>query len=232
MATIYETLQSRWHFDGIAGFSGPAKAAFEKALDVGMALQTKRSEIGTDNKLTRAGHLDKFREHLGKNAHELARLSKTADKLQANIAQRRAAIQPKSPDPANLSAAVARSDLRSMLRTMPIGQRMQLALAPDADQTLLDAILELPNYASGINDQTRQLVTATVIERQNPGALATIEKMQGAVTMVETATRVAFDAAKDSGEFANWEVLNEFINTSVGDTSRLDADIDRVIEAA
>jgi len=32
------------------------------------------------------------------------------------------------------------------------------------------AVLELPNYASGIDDQIRRLVTEKAIEREHPGA--------------------------------------------------------------
>jgi hypothetical protein len=60
-----------------------------------------------------------------------------------------------------------------MLREMPIGKRMRVLLAPDADPNLLAAVLEsLLDDLSGINAATRELVRNNVIEKENPGALS------------------------------------------------------------
>ena len=227
MPTLEESLMSRWNFDGIPGFSIPAKAAFTKSLGLGLALRAKRAEIDDDRNLTPTGHQDKFLKHLADNAHELVRARKTAEKLKTKLAQHVEKLAPVAPDKSDFAGAVMRSEFRSMLRSMDIKDRMAALHAPEADPELLRAVLEMPNVASAVNPHTREVVTNRVIERQNPGALAMVEKIKGAVEMVDIATKVAVSAALETGGFPNTNVFDEFISHAVGDTSQLEADVER-----
>lgn len=92
---------------------------------------------------------------------------------------------------------------------------------------MLEAALEAPNAMSGINDQMRELITTSVIERNHPGALAQIEKAEEAIELVDVAARVAFNTARDAAEFPSDAVFSKFVETSVGATVALDADVDR-----
>lgn len=233
MPTLEETLASRWKFDGIPGFSAPAKAALTKALDLNVALRAKHAQIAADDKLSPIGKQDAFRKHLAENAHQLVRARKAVDALKAKTAQYLASVQPKAPDKTDFAAAVTRSDYRQMLREMPIGKRMSLLLAPDADPTMLQAVLESPvNELSGINQETRRLVTQNAVERENPGATARIEKIRDAIELAEVATGAAFGTALKTAEFPNQHVFDSFIDQAVGDTTRLSAEVDREISQA
>lgn len=232
MITMESTLSDRMaRYDAVPGLA-PVRAAFHRALDTHKTFRAKAAEIAKDDKRTALGKREKAQAYIGTEAHRVLRTHKTVEKIKGKFADREKALQPKAPDPANVAAAVARSDLRNMLRGMPIGQKMALLLAPDADPMLLSAALELPNYASGINDQTRQLITAAVIERENPGALAALERDREALELLEVATRVLDNTARDVAGFPNDAVLSDFLAKSVGDTARLDADIDHEISAA
>ncbi|MGK7058067.1 hypothetical protein AB4853_16520 [Bradyrhizobium sp. 1050_B9_N1_2] len=226
MPTLEETLIERMQrFGSVAGLQH-VRSAFNQALDTHKTFQKKGSDVSKDNRLTPVGRKEKLQEYVGKEAHQVVRARRTLARIKEKHAAKYASLQPKSPDKTDVVAAVARSDLRSMLRGMPIGKSMQILLADDADPMLLAAVLELPNYASGINDETRRMVTERVIERDHPGALADLERDAEAIDLLDVAVRVAAGTARDIGEFPNDRLFDDFIEKSVGDTARLDVDID------
>jgi hypothetical protein len=232
MPTIEQTLSDRMsRYDNVPGLA-PVRRAFNQALDVHQTFRTKAAEVAKDTHKTAIGKQDALRKYIGAEAHRVVRARKTLEKAQSKLAEKRKALQPKAPDKTDVAAAVARSDLRGMLRGMPIGKRMGLLLADNADPMLLAAALELPNYASDINDETRRLVTERVIEREQPGALAKIEIESEALAMLAVANRVLENTARDVAEFPNNQILNDFLEKAVGDTSQLEADVDRQLEAA
>ncbi|WP_426615244.1 hypothetical protein [Bradyrhizobium sp. McL0616] len=236
MPTLEETLANQMQrFADVASLKH-VQSAFKVTLDAHKTLKKEAAEmvkkVAADNRLTPVGRREKMQEYVGKESHRVLRAQRTLAKIREQHEAQRVAIQPRAADRTDLVGAVARSDLRSMLRGMPIGKSMQLLLAPDADPILLAAVLELPNYASGINDETRRAVTERVIEREHPGALAALERDAEAVELLGVVTRVLEDTARDIGEFPNAKLLQAFVEQSVGDTSRLDADIQHSLQAA
>lgn len=236
MPTLEETLANQMQrFEGVARLRH-VRSAFKATLDAHLTLKNEAADVAknaaADNRLTAIGRREKMQEYVGTNSHRVIRAQKTLSKIKEKHEAQRVAIQPRASDKTDLAGAVARSDLRGMLRDMPIGKAMQLLLAPDADPILHAAVLELPNYASGINDETRRAVTERVIEREHPGALAELERDAEAVELLGVAVRVLEDTARDIGEFPNAKLLNDFLSQSVGDTSRLDADIEHSLQAA
>jgi hypothetical protein len=105
------------------------------------------------------------------------------------------------------------------------GERLKLLLAPDADLSLLEAALETFDTMSGIDPQVRELITTNIIERRHPGALAAIERAEEAIELVDVAARVAFSTARDAAEFPNDSTFSKFVETSVGATGALEADL-------
>ena len=90
-----------------------------------------------------------------------------------------------------------------------------MVLAADADPVLLQAVLELPNYASGITDEARVLVTNQLRKRSQPSNCSTLP-----LATPSTWWRAA-------REFPSDGVLTDFVATSIGGTGVLDADVDR-----
>jgi hypothetical protein len=77
-----------------------------------------------------------------------------------------------------------------------------MVLAADADPVLLQAVLELPNYASGITDEARVLVTNHIVERNHPGVLAKIEEAESAVELLDAAARDSFNVVACSARIS------------------------------
>ena len=78
---------------------------------------------------------------------------------------------------------------------------MRYLLDPNADIALLESVLEVPDFVSGISDQDRALILTVAIERRHPGALAAIDQVQEAAELVEVCARVAFDTARRGNFF-------------------------------
>jgi hypothetical protein len=204
----------------------PALAAITRALDAHTRMKTKAAEVARDTHRTPIGKRDVMQKFIGANAHEVVRIRKSVDVMRAKLAERRAKLMPPPPDPTNVASAVMKMGMLQMLREMKNpGERLKLLLAPDADPRFMEAVLEVPNVMSGINDQARELIVTNVIEKRHPGALAQIERVEEAIELVDVAARVAFNTGRDAAEFPSDDVFSKFVETSVGATGALEADL-------
>ena len=229
---LEETLNERMgRFEAVKGLE-IVQAAFRRAMASHQAFKSKAAEVGANKNLSPFGRTENLRTYVSDEAHQVVRAHKTLARIKAKQDERRASIQPKSPDKADVAGAVARSDLRNMLRGMKMGERANLLLAKDADPMLRAAVLELPNYASGIDDFIRGAVTNAVIEREHPGALAELEEADAAIEVLEVITQVFTGTAMRLAELPTHAALGDFVAKAVGDTARLDADIDRSLSEA
>jgi hypothetical protein len=164
-----------------------------------------------------------MQKFVGENAHEVVRIRKTVDTMRAKLGERRARLLPAKADPANVASAVMRMEMRTMLRGLKNpGERLKLLLA---DPSMTEAALEAPDSMSGINAQMRDLITTNVIERNHAGALAQIEKAEEAIELVDVAARVLGNTSRDAAEFPSDDVFSKFVETSVGATGALEADL-------
>lgn len=228
MPTISEVLAGRFP-EGVA--AQPAKIALTRTLAVYDDFRAQHTKIADNKNLSPIGRQDAMRKYVSEKAHELHRARKSVETMRQKLTERRAKLAPAAPDKADMSAAILRSEMRTMLRGMSTGQRMALLLSPNPDPMLLQAVLEAPDFASGMNPQTRELVTAAVIEKTHPGALAAIEQVEEAIEVVNAATRVAFDTVRAAAEFPNESTLVSFVEQSIGATGAIDADVDRSFSA-
>ncbi|MCK1553139.1 hypothetical protein IVB11_29895 [Bradyrhizobium sp. 177] len=229
MPTLEDTLADRMKRFEHIGCLKHVRSAFDAAINTHLTVRSSAQDVAAklakDNRLTPIGRKDKMHEHVSKEAHRVARAQKTFEQIKRRHVEELAAVQPKAPDKTDVAAAVARSDLRSMLRGMQMAKAAQLLIGPEADAILQAAVLELPNYASGINDEIRRIVTEQVIEREHPGALAELEQKAEAIELLGVAVHVLERTFREVAEFPNEKFLNDFIEKSVGDTSRMESEI-------
>jgi hypothetical protein len=217
MSTIRETLISRFKWDHVPALAS-VKREVERALDTSDKIRDEHRKISRDEKLTRLGQQEALRGAIARDiASNLYAGRRALALMQEQIDRRRASLTPKSPDKQDVAGAVARADLRAMLRSMPAGQRNLLVLAHDADPILQSAVLELPNYASGISDEARDLITKAVIEREHPGALSTIEQMEDCSVLLKAAVDYTINLAATAAEFHNSAMFDHFVDEAVGE---------------
>jgi hypothetical protein len=223
MATIEQTILDRAGRWSDVPALQPALAAITRALDAHTKMEKKAAEVARDTHRTPIGKKDVMQKFVGENAHEVARIRKTVDVMRTKLTERRAKLMPAKADPANVASAVMRMEMRTILRAMKNpGERLRLLLD---DPAMMEAALEASNTMSGIDNQMRELITTNVIERNHPGALAAIEKAEEAIELVDVAARVAFNTGRDAAQFPNDNVFASFVETSVGATGALEADL-------
>lgn len=189
-----------------------------RAHDTIDALTSKAREISRDEKLTRLGQRDATREHIRTVAPAIATARKALELFGKKISDKRAKLNPKGiADKTDVASAVLRSDMRKMLRDYPMGKRMQIVLAPDADRTMIDAILEAPDALSGIDPETRVLIVERAIERDHPGQLAEIETWKSAEAVLHASVSALVNSTNTVGEFSTTVERDAFLRDAIGE---------------
>lgn len=230
---IEDVLMSRWKYDDHPELN-PAKASLQRVVEFHRKVRAKHAEISADAKLSTLGKKDAIREFVVDHAHEIVRAKKSVAAMQAAIEKRRAALGPAPLDRNDVSAAMVRSDIRKMLATAKPAERARHLLSPD--ETMIAAILEAPNSLSGISDEDRQRIFAGAVEMAHPGEMARLEAAENAATLLLAAVRVVLNTTSAAADFPDSGTFDSALETAVGSTTALDADIDRqfasVMEAA
>jgi hypothetical protein len=227
MPSMEDTIMERSGWMADVPALKPALAAITRALSAHEKITKKAVEVAKDPHRTALGKQDVLRKFVAEHAHEVTRARKTVDIMRAKTVARKKNLMPPTPDPTNAASAVLRAEMRTMLRALKHGERMNLLLAPDADPLFLESVLETNNAMSGITDQVRDLVATSLIERRQPGAIAALEKIDEAIELVDVAAKVLFMTGTKAGDFPSDAVFLRFVETSVGGTGALESDIDR-----
>jgi hypothetical protein len=227
MTTLREIITERFGTN-TDGWRGPAKIELSRALDAEDAVRAEHAKINADPNLSALGRQDATRKFLtSAPAKQLVRAQRSVEAMKAKLAERRANLKPPAPDRTDASAAVLRSEMRTQLRGMKNGERMQLLLAPDADPTLVAAALEAPNFSTGITDQTRELLTNAVITKRYPGAIAEIEQAEDVVEMLTAAVQTTERTIYRAGDFPSEKAFGDFLTGAVPTTAHIDAELNR-----
>jgi hypothetical protein len=218
------------------GFA-PAHRALTRALNTHLSFKARRDEIAKDPNLSPAGRADKMRKHLAENMHELVRARKSVDVLKAKVAERRKSLLPPPLAKDDSVGAIRQMELRARIASMKVGERHRLLLSPNADMATLEAVISAPDYLSGLDEKgldpnLRKIITERVIERRAPGTLADLEAWDDAITSVKVGADVVAMTAAEVGDFPSRHVFDAFVEASVGDSPRLDADVERSLEEA
>lgn len=226
MSSFRENMLSRFG-ENLDSWRSPAKIELTLVLNADDAVRAEHARITADPNLSALGKQDASRKFLATSAKQLVRAQRSVESMKTKIAERRANLKPPAPDKTDASGAVLRSEMRTQLRAMKAGEKMQLLLAPDADPTLVAAALEAPNFSSGITDETRTLLTNAVIAKRYPGALAEIEQAEEAVEILTAAVQVAERTTYAAGDFQSNKQFSDFLTAAIPDTARLDAELNR-----
>src|SRR6266404_5989916 len=168
-------------YDAVHGLQ-PVAAATKHTMGAYDTFEAEARKIGADANLSAAGKKQKVTKFVYDQAHELIRVRMTAEKAKANLAKRRAKLQPPPIDKTDAAAAAMRSELRAQLVRMSAGERK--AFLPTADPMFWQAVLEAPNALTKIDNDTRQMVQSLAIESAHPGALAKIEADSEAIQLL------------------------------------------------
>jgi hypothetical protein len=114
---------------------------FEKAV----------ADVGQDGRLSQQGKREKARGHLEKALRDLDAAQGPIADYRKQTASLRSGMKTPSYDRADSYAAGLRRELRDLARTMTPNQRAGKLVGPDRSVEFIDALCELPVWASGVN---------------------------------------------------------------------------------
>lgn len=123
-----------------------------RVFDIGKAFEKAVEDVGLDRRLSPEGRKDKARDHLQKALRELLDLQKQVDEYHRQTESLRAEIKAPSYDKTDIVGAMNRRELRDRSVSMSFGQKAALmGSGPTRDTNFIDAVMELPAWASGID---------------------------------------------------------------------------------
>jgi hypothetical protein len=93
------------------------------------------------------------------------------------------------------------------------------------------AAIEAPNSITRIDEKTRELILRRVIEDTHPGVLTALERDEEAIEHLKVMVQVLEGTARTAADIPV-QAFDAFLSSSVGDTTRLDADVERTIADA
>jgi hypothetical protein len=162
------------------------------ALAAGEELADHKSTLSKDGRMTPLGQSQALKDALTNTfGKALARAKAPVAKARAEYKTRKAALTIKPVDPANLSAALERQEIRAWVRSLDLGVRQAVVLATK-DVRILDALLSAPPELSGIVDAVLAgKVEDRYLEVVYPGELAELEALDAVIAEGETAVAIA-----------------------------------------
>jgi hypothetical protein len=168
------------------------RTAMITALAAGEEFAQHKSRLARDGRLTPQGRQEALKAALTNTfGRVLVRAGASVRKARKEITSRRAALTIKPVDPANVSAALERQEIRSWIRQLDLGTRQGVVLSTK-DRRILEALLAAPPELSGILDAgLAEKVEQRYLEVVYPAELAELEAMEAVVAEGETALHIA-----------------------------------------
>ena len=160
------------------------------AFGIATRFRQKAQEIKADKRLSSQGHLEQIQAAVrnGPITH-LKQLRAQVDADAEHLQQRRGELVLKAPDPKDVVAAMDRAEIRSWLRSLPIGERTRHAL--EGDERIIGAVINAPSALSGVTDEVHARATGVALDRQFGPALKKLAEEEDALAVVDSALKVA-----------------------------------------
>lgn len=187
--SIADTLRERWAKAGDATLG--LETIFENAIRFIEAPASKKAELQNNDRLSDVAVAEDLRSFLAKGVvPELRRARQVIDDGKEALKQQRDKLSMPEIDRTDTVAVEHRKEARELLRGLSDGARTQLLLK-NPDPLLVAAVLELPNFFSGISPEIRQHVQAAYLEKHNAEHLTAIARRDEALSVLGAAVTVA-----------------------------------------
>lgn len=143
-------------------------------------------QVTSAGKYSPAGILEELASHYReKVAPVMADHRRAIEIAKAQLAGRRDALHRREVDRSDVIAEMQRAELRTFLRGLPMGDRIQAALSGDA--AMRDAILGGPAALSGLNEEVFGRVRDAALIEEKPDALRALVDLDEAIAVAQAA---------------------------------------------
>lgn len=226
--SIWTTLSTRFTNEQInSPVHRPHYLAFGKIRRLASDLQEFRAEKAKPGTLSEKGLLEEVRAFAKKNTvPELRRHQHRAERAEQRLEARFQALFTPKIDPADLSSAMLRAEIRAHLRSLEPSARISVIMTGD-DPRLMAAIFEAPEFLSGVSGEMREKAKALMIERANPNEVAAIEEERETVNLVNMAIELAVKMVREETGFKN-SSSHEFDTWMTEASAAVEKELERV----
>jgi hypothetical protein len=169
----------------------------ESAFGAVDAFRGKIRDIKSNKKLSDQGHLDEIRSAaLAGPLTYFKALRQQIGSERKSLAERRSHFEIPAPRSDNLFAEMRAQEIRTWLRTLPIGERIKHAAS---DPEIAAAVVHTPPALAGLTEDGHERAKAFLLEHLHGPELATLRQESEIVDTVGTAI-----------DIAEKQLLNEF----------------------
>lgn len=192
---VGEKYLMNWRWPRDADFA-PLWLAANGVVNEASAFFMSRETINGDPELSDNGKKSRLenlaKERIGQIGKMQKRLNQAAEDIAA-AGRNLAAVKPYGNGPEGATTAVLDAEIARALRELPTDERDKIAkgLMSGQDQRVIDAVLRLPGFVTGVSENMRGLIEAAAIRREHPEAVmkqeALTEAAQGAQTVIRGA---------------------------------------------
>jgi len=175
-----------WRYEATPGTTmAKLEAAYLAGLDAVDRAYARRKEIEATKKFAPAG----VRDELGRFAKDelaapLRRHWHTVQRAKAELAQRRAKIRLKEPDPSDVIGEMRRAEIRAWLRSLPNDEE-RVRVVSRGDKQIQDAVLHAPEAMSGVPRSTRQFLMDRRLREEFGAEIDQVIEMEQAIERAE-----------------------------------------------
>lgn len=167
------------------------RSDIETVFGIVAGFREKAAKIGADTTLSAEGKRLAREKALkdGAAAHMQQLRDRNAGALQA-LRTKRESLAPTKPSDETAIGEMRRAELRTYMRSLPPGERVQFALQSD-DHMIVDAVLFAPAALSGLDEQVKGRLRERVISERFGAQLRNIEADEETLSNVGAAITIA-----------------------------------------
>ncbi|MHC2334480.1 hypothetical protein [Bradyrhizobium sp. USDA 4454] len=171
-----------------------ALSAVDLAESIGRQLQA-------DARYTEQGRQDQHRNHILHQGVPVFHQGRRAiAKAKQELDEMRNRLQLPKPDPTDAAGAIARMEIRTWLRGLPLAERDKISRAEDIDPMIRMAIIEKPAAMSGVADTHIGTLKEKALREEHGSLIDDIAELETAINVASTAVEAARDSARiDTG---------------------------------
>lgn len=201
--TLKTALTGRWKPEYAKhGISVAVRKHFDSVLNLVDTLDAKRAAIEADRNLSDIGRAQKMREVAIAEAPVLVKAQRGMETAQGLVRKQRLALTPTVKDKTDLAAAMLRQEVRSLLRSKEPGEALKIAMAPDADPIVAEAIFEAPTTLSNISQVHRDQLLSVIVERTAGPQLAALAEQDETIALLNAAIKGASEPLRQTADVA------------------------------
>jgi predicted kinase len=206
---MQKNLKARWRPEwssdpGLAEVAG----IFHRLFQVTDFVASQGENLRASGKFSTQGLTEEVRAIAKRDAvPAILRAAQLIEAARAEIAAKRAGLALPKADPTDAAGAVLRAEMRTYLKAMPRGEAVAKLMAPDVDERLLIAAIEVPAAMLGPLGDARPELEAHVLEARHAAAVKRLEEREEAIDLANAALAISSYQIRQETNFPEGAII-------------------------